>query len=184
MKTNCFIETSRLLLRPFLMEDKEALFDIVSDAETCSHDGGYPPYESMNDHFMNLCSVFSTQKGRYSIILKETGLFIGMAHLMQEDRAVSCQEIGYVLEKNHRRNGYAYEMACAMIKKLFEEAQVEIITASIFEFNEGSRALLDKLGFLKEGITHKALNHSLYGPMDLIDFYLPREVWKNKTLTF
>ena len=72
------LETTRLILRDYTLEDFEALFEILSDAETMQH---YPkPYdEEMTKHWIEW-NIQNYQKfgfGIWAVILKETGEFIG-----------------------------------------------------------------------------------------------------------
>lgn len=46
-----------------------------------------------------------------------------------------------------------------------------MITASVFQGNEKSMRLLNKLGFVKEGITHKAAKHCEAGIVDRSNYY-------------
>ena len=74
------LETERLILREYTWDDFEALFEILSDAETMQH---YPkPYdEKMTKRWIEW-SIENYQKygfGLWAVILKETGeMFLSM----------------------------------------------------------------------------------------------------------
>ena len=97
-----------------------------------------------------------------------------MIHLMDNDRAVPSYEIGYVLNKDYRRRGYASEAVNAIIDFCFANG-IEMITASAGSFNQISQQMLLKLGFEQEGISHKAEKHPIHGIVDSINFYLMKK---------
>ena len=72
------IETERLLLREYTPDDFDALYEIMSDAETMQH---YPaPFdESRTKRWIewNLENYVKYGFGLWAVVLKETGEFIG-----------------------------------------------------------------------------------------------------------
>lgn len=173
--SNLYIETDRLIIRPFELKDRYDIFEIVSDGETCSDDGGYEPFEEMNDEYNQLMKKFSGDIGRFVIQLKQRNKAIGLIHLSSLDnRAVEAYDIGYVVNKDYRKQGYGYEAVSNVIEYCFNKLQIDMITAEIFTWNQGSMNMLNKLGFVKEGIIHKATNHCKKGITDIINYYIER----------
>lgn len=72
------IETNRLMLRDYAMDDYEALYEIMSDPETMQH---YPnPFDEEKVRGWIQWNLDNYQKygfGLWAVILKETGAFIG-----------------------------------------------------------------------------------------------------------
>lgn len=164
------IESERLFLRPFQQADQFALFEILSDRETCYADGGYAPFSRMDSAYAALMHKFATEEGRYIIVLKSSGKPIGAVHLMPVDnRAVLACEIGYLVHPAYRRRGYAAEAIQAVVAACFA-AGCQLMTASAYAFNTPSMRLLEKVGFVKEGITHKAVRHCKYGVVDMVHY--------------
>ena len=94
---------------------------------------------------------FSKDKGRFVIELKQEHKVVGLIHLFQADkRAVWAYEIGY-----------AYEAVSYVMQQCFDEVHREMMTVSVFQGSEKSMRLLNKLGFVKEGITHEAAKQAL-----------------------
>ena len=94
---------------------------------------------------------FSKDKERFVIELKREHKVVRVIHLFQvNNRAIWAYEIGY-----------AYEAVSYVMQYCFNEVHMEMITASVFQGNEKSMRLLNKLGFVKEGITHKAAKQAL-----------------------
>ena len=166
-------ETKRLLLRKFRREDKVDLFDILSDEQTTLDDGGFHAFSKMDEEYEKLMEKFETQD-RYSIVEKETNYVVGTINLREDDRAVKTYELGYAISPKRRRKGYAYESVSSLIKVMFEQTDVQMFAVGHFPQNEASKALIEKLGFVYEGIDHKALFHEVYGPTDLICYYMDK----------
>ena len=121
------IETERLRIREYTEKDFEALYEILSDAETMKY---YPkPYDENGvRRWINWC-LDSYKKhgfGLWALELKDTGEFIGDCGIsMQNIDGETLPEIGYHINKNYWRRGYAKE-ACAAVKKwLFENTDFD-----------------------------------------------------------
>lgn len=170
-----YIETDRLIIRSFEFNDRYDIFEIVADEETCADDGGYKPFLELNNEYNQLMQKFSQDKGRFVIQLKQGSKAVGLIHLSSIDnRAVHAYDIGYVVNKSYRRQGYGYEAVSNVIRYCFDKLQIDMITAGIFPWNECSMNMLNKLGFVKEGITHRATNHCKEGIVDMINYYIDR----------
>lgn len=166
------LQTARLTISPFTAADSGGLFAMVSDAQTCGDDGGYPPFTAWDGAFDALVARFAADTGRYAIRLASTGEAIGILHLMLSDnRAVPCLSIGYVISKDHRRLGYAFEAMSAVVKACYDQLEAAMLEATTFPWNEGSMHLLQKLGFQREGVTHNAQRHCERGVVDTVNFY-------------
>lgn len=164
------IETERLLLRKLSPDDKNDVFEILSDEQTCLDDGGFHAFQAQEEAFNTMFAWMQTQR-RYAIVLKCEHKMIGLINLQDEERAVPAYELGFVLNPKYRRKGYAYEAISSIMAAWFEQTDVEMFTASHFPYNEASKKLIQKLGFTCEGTERKAMNHAVYGPIDLVCYY-------------
>lgn len=164
------LETPRLILRKLNSTDFNDIFEIISDEETCLDDGGFHAYSIKDDKFYSLMNLFLHQR-RVGIILKNENKLIGLINLQDEDRAVLTYELGFVLNKNYRHQGYAYEAINNLINDYFEKGKVEMFTVSHFPYNKSSENLIKKLGFTYEGIKKNALKHARDGILDLKCYY-------------
>lgn len=168
------IETPRLILRDCEEKDLPCCAAMFSNPETCANDGGYAPITDFVEQ-NELLNVFmeQSQKGeRYMIALKETDEAVGTIHLMPDDRrAVKAIELGYVTSPLHRRKGYTLEAVKALCDYLLHETDVELISASAILQNTPSLSLLEKAGFIREGMVRKAQKHPLYGICDYAAYY-------------
>ena len=114
------LETNRLIIREYTPDDFDALYEILSDAETMKY---YPkPYDEAGvRRWINWCMDSYRQHGfgLWALELKDTGSFIGDCGIsMQNIDEEILPEIGYHVHKNHWRQGYAKE-ACAAVKDWF-----------------------------------------------------------------
>ena len=153
------IETGRLLLRPFRASDAADCFAFLSDRETCHLDGGYEPYAAKDERFWKLMDIFASGEGRYMVERKEDGRVIGTVHLFPDDRrAVEAMEVGYVIAPDCRRR----------------ETDTQLIIAGVAVCNGPSIAMLEKLGFTREGMVRKAFFIPGQGAVDMVSFYRER----------
>jgi RimJ/RimL family protein N-acetyltransferase len=79
------METERLLLRPFVVDDAEALHrEIYADEQVVrwySSKGVLTP-EQTRQHLVDHCREWSeSDLGRHAVVLKEDGQFVGQIHL-------------------------------------------------------------------------------------------------------
>ena len=95
--------------------------------------------------------------------LKEDFIPIGYIRLgwMDDEHERCWLSYGMV---SHYREGYCYEALNTIIPALYRFNMVNKIEAEVFEFNEASRRLLEKLGFARNG---KRLN----------DYYYKNKYW-------
>lgn len=110
------LETERLILREYTMDDFDALYTILSDPVTMQH---YPaPYDANGTRRWLQWSMDHYQKygfGLWAMELKETGQFIGDCGItLQKIDGDQLPEIGYHVHKDYWRKGYAKEAARAV----------------------------------------------------------------------
>lgn len=165
------IDTERLLIRRIKDSDKVDFFEMFSDAETAINDG-CRPYTEMDKKFESEYKYLVSDEMHYAIELKECHKMIGIMHLTEiTKRAVKCYELGYDIHPAFRRKGYATEAIKAIMKYCFNVLDIEMITATVYDWNKESASLLNKLGFIQEGKIHKAQKHYKYGAVDVLWFY-------------
>lgn len=167
------VETERLRLRRFLSGDEPDCFAFLSDRETCYLDGGYEPFDTIDEEYDCLMERFRTQNGRFMIVLKAENKVIGTITLRDDpSRVVKTMELGYVISPNYRRRGYMTELLPAVHRQLFSICGVELVRASAIEKNVPSLNLLKKLGYLREGRIRKGFYYPGEGSIDLVSYYL------------
>ena len=169
------ISTPRLFLRKISEQDKQDMFELVSDEQGCLDDGGYHAFTEMDEEFDALFQQFLNQT-RYAIVLAAENKAIGIINVMQEYRAIPTYELGFSINPAYQRQGYAYEAVSSLIATWFEQTDAQMFLAGHFPYNNASKQLIRKLGFTYEGCRHKVVNHAVYGPTDLEYYYLEKQV--------
>ena len=110
------IETERLILREYTLDDFDALYEILSDPETMQH---YPaPFDEARTRRWiewNLENYERYGFGLWAVVLKETGEMIGDCGItIQNIDREMLPEIGYHIHKKYWRRGFAKEAARAV----------------------------------------------------------------------
>ena len=152
------IETDRLILRCLDFCDAGHLFRLRSDPKYAEL-FGWKPYTSIGqaiDRIQrcrddNSCYVFS-------VVPKIIGEAVGGLCIWNIDSNKKIAEIGYDLEKEHRRKGYAFEACGVVLRFAFNELKMETITAFPSVKNYPSIKLLRKLGFECKGIIKSVMD--------------------------
>ena len=123
------LETERLLLREYTMEDFDSLYGILSDMETMKH---YPkPFdgeEVRNWILWNIENYRVFGFGLWAVVLKENGEMIGDCGVtMQTINGKIKPEIGYHIHKEYQGRGYATEAAKRCKEFVFESTPFNIV---------------------------------------------------------
>lgn len=142
--------TERLVLRPLRVEDAEALHPMYSDADANTY-GSHPATMTLEESRARLEKGIADPTWRaWAITLKGDDTAIGTV-ACYEKRQGKVTEIGYILKRAFWGRGIATEAVAAMIDLLFAEGQRRVFADTDPE-NAASIALLERLGFQREGL--------------------------------
>ena len=138
------IRTARLLLRPFRESDYDDLFEFLSQLKDDEFKG-YPciNYENGREH---LKYRLGSEEFR-AIELTSSGKVIGNIYCGK--REFEAKEIGYIVNKNYQRQGYAAEALRAVIADAFREGAHRVFAECDLR-NAASWKLLEKCGLRRE----------------------------------
>ena len=142
------IETERLILRESTWEDFNDLYEILSCPITMSY---YPkPYdEEGTKRWINWClnSYKNEGFGLWAVCLKDSNKFIGDCGLsIQNIDGEKLPEIGYHINKNYWKKGYAKEAANAVKKWAFENTKYEKLYSYMNKENVASYKTAESIG--------------------------------------
>lgn len=148
------IETSRLLLRPFLLSDAIANFEMDSNPNVLR----YLPVKAHTDiqqSYQLIEHILSQYKengiGRVAVVLKETNEFIGWSGFKFITEPMNNHqdfyELGYRFQEKHWGKGYATEAAQACVTYGFEVLKLKVIYAIAYANHVASQSVLKKSGF-------------------------------------
>lgn len=145
MKT--VVETNRLRLRPFKIEDAEEMFySWTSDPEVTKY-VTWNVHQSIDEtRFLLDFWIKQYEKPErinFAIELKEGNVLIGGIDVVGYLDGIPV--VGYVLSRKHWNNGYMTEALRCMIELLFSLGHNEIIVDAIVE-NIGSNKVIVKCG--------------------------------------
>ena len=169
------IETERLLLREYTLDDFDALFEIVSDSETMQH---YPaPFDEERTRGWITWNLENYKKygfGLWAVVLKETGEFIGDCGIsIQNIDGEMLPEIGYHIHKMHWRKGFGKEAARAVRDWVFEHTDYDIVYSYMKYTNVGSYSTAIANGMKKVKEYPDPKNEISYA------YAITREEWKH-----
>ena len=146
------LETERLILREFTVDDLNDLHEIFGDEEVMKN--CEPVYDiAKTEEFLNEFCINNDPKMAFAAVLKENGKLIGYVLFKSIDEP-EIFEIGFFFNKEYWRKGYAYEIGERLIRYGFEDLKLHKISAEAIDV-EKSVSLMKKLGMKLEGIQRK-----------------------------
>lgn len=176
------LETERLLLRDLQINDKEAIFDYRSDAETNQFQSWIPKtLEEVETFIHNNSKEFNQPETWYQLLITDRNTKdiigdVGVHFIDQENQQV---EFGITLSKKHHHKGYASEALKGLIDYMFTDLQKHRITTSVDPENASSINLMNRIGFRKEA--HFIQSLYLNGVwVDDVVFALLQKEWLNR----
>ena len=138
------LRTQRLLLRQFTEADYGDLFEFLSQLEDDEFEG-YPgiTFENGREHLENRLG----SEEYYAVALQDSGKVIG--NIYCGNREYGAKEVGYIVNRNYRRRGYAGEALSAVVENAFRVGAHRVY-AECDPRNTASWKLLEKLGMKRE----------------------------------
>lgn len=88
---------------------------------------------------------------RLAIEALDTGEMVGAVSSNHADPQAGRFEYGVTVGAEHRRKGYAAEAVVMLLRYMFAERRYHKCEARVFDYNQGSLALHQRLGFVEEG---------------------------------
>ena len=173
MNNKVKLKTSRLILRPILLEDFSAIYNYSKDDEW----GQYMDPHTL-EHVENLVCNWVTSSWdispRFSIMLNSnviggTGLYIDVGN--------NIAEIGYSLAKNYWGKGYITEATTEVMRWGFEDLKLYKIFARANAENFRSLNVMGKLGMNQEALL-KGHNIIRGKRKDEVVFSILKDNWK------
>ncbi len=144
------IETPRLYLREFTIEDAQLLIDLNSNPNVIRYTGD-GPVKDLDEAKRILNDIifpqYKNKMGRWAVHLKSNDEFIGWCGLkfIADDNEI---DLGYRFFENHWGKGYASESAKAVLDYGVNTLKLKNIIARAAKDNPASIAVIQKLGFV------------------------------------
>lgn len=169
MRTMPVLETERLVIQPFVMDDLAAVHKLYVAIGWA--DAGAPPAEQLElrreyvqwstlNH-VQLARLSQPPYGDRAVVLKGTGQLIGMCGLVpyiepfgqlpyfggvRDGLATAEMGIMWAISPAHQRQGYATETAIALVDYTFKEMHLRHIIATTSYDNVASQGVMRKIG--------------------------------------
>jgi [ribosomal protein S5]-alanine N-acetyltransferase len=152
-----FLETKRLVLKVPKLSDLENLVALRTDPDVMKYIGtGALQTREQVKEFLDKVYPYLKEYGFafYSVFEKKTGDFVGQAGLFHLgfDLNQSDIELAYRLHKKYWHQGYATELAKALIEWGFSVLSLPKIVAIVHPENQRSRRVMEKSGMSYHGM--------------------------------
>jgi len=149
------LTASRVRLRPLCADDADDLFALQSNASVMRY-WSHPPWTEREQAVKRLEQLARDRETIefYPWAVTKTGhdMLIGTMSLFALNREQRRAEIGYALGANWWGYGYATEMLRAAVEFAFGPLDLERLEADIDPRNAASCRLVERVGFLREGL--------------------------------
>ena len=148
------LETERLILRRFTLNDARDVFDYASNPEIAKY-VGWEHHKSIDDAIDFLNRVIptyedpKTKEWTWGVVLKANGKLIGACSLWGEPVHARA-EVGYVIGRDYWGQGFASELTARLLHFAIHELRLPAVYGVFEQDNVVSRRLLEKLGFVFE----------------------------------
>ena len=147
--------TDRLRVRPVTEDDLPALAAVNGDDEVTR----YLPYASWRSAddgraWLERMRALEAAGGARQLVVarRDDDIAIGSMLLFRHDEPSARVELGYVLGREHWRQGIAREALAAVLRHVFGRLGLRRVEAEVHVGNVASQALLERLGFRREGL--------------------------------
>jgi len=149
------LETKRLILRKFNLDDFDAVHAYASSKENTVYMLFGPNDEAATRAFIQKAIAKASETPvvdhQFAATLKSTGTLIGSCDLhFHGDEA----EIGWIIHQDYWQQGYGAELGNALLRLGFDELDMHRIIARCDAENIGSSRLMEKIGMRREGLSY------------------------------
>ena len=149
------LHTDRLRLRPFNDADAGALFAVQSSAHVLRY-WDSPPWSERerSQAFITACRRMADEGSgaRLAVDRLSDGVFIGWCSLTGWNPDYRSASLTYCLDAAAWGQGYATEAARALLAWAFDTLDLNRVQAEADTRNAASARVLEKLGFMREGM--------------------------------
>jgi len=156
MKIRTALETERLRLRLFTLDDLPAMYELSTDPDVIKY--ADTPVKDMAEARQRLEQgpLADYQKygyGRFAVELKETGEVIGFCGIKYLPE-IDLPEVGYRYLKEYWGRGIGTEAAKACVRFARDDLKVNKLVALIIPENIASIRVAEKLGMSRGPLIH------------------------------
>ncbi|MBT1160345.1 MULTISPECIES: GNAT family N-acetyltransferase [Bifidobacterium] len=147
------IETQRLMMRPFTLDDEDIISALYGDPEIMTYmPCGCLTDEGIRDHVRQVVSDWDVRPQtnyEMAVIAKSDSRKIGRARIHMDYESDTAM-LGWLLVRSEWGKGYATEITKSLLKYCFDVMQVHRVCALCHPNNIGSWKVMEKCGLRKE----------------------------------
>ena len=150
-----FLAGDRIALRTIEEEDLDFLQEGINDPSVWRAIGSSEPINGPQEQefFENVVCG----DDEVTLLVAVDGAPAGTVGLSPRPDEADAAELGYWLASEYRQQGYGREAAGLVTNYAFQQRGLHRVSARVFAFNDASQALLESLGFVREGTNREAV---------------------------
>ncbi|NMB38908.1 MAG: GNAT family N-acetyltransferase [Firmicutes bacterium] len=174
LRKNVYLESERLLLRPFSLDDAEDMYAYASDPIVTKY-LTWQPHINIAQTRKVLNDFFINKPGIYAIVLKQEQRCIGCIHIRIDDRHDKAS-FGYVLNRDYWNHGYMTEALDQILELAFNKLKLNRVESTHYARNERSGRVMQKAGMYYEGVGRQEvkIKGTYY---DVVHYAILRNEW-------
>lgn len=172
------LHTPRLVLRPFALEDAEAVYTCCRLPEL-GDNAGWKPHENRAESREVIRNVFLGKEGIWAITERASGELVGSVGLLPDPKRENpdLRMLGYWLAQSRWGKGLMSEAVGAVLEHAFTAAGLTAVSVCCYPHNARSQRLIERSGFCYEGTLHHAVRDHRGLLFDLRSYWLDRKQW-------
>lgn len=143
-----FLEGDLVELRPLDTDDATFLQTLINDPRVRLRLGAYEPFT----HTQEVEWIEQRDESdEVNLIITADDDRVGIIGFTPKHQAWGIVEAGYFVHPDHWGYGYATDALECICRYAFTERRLHKVAAEVFETNEASQRVLEKVGFVEEG---------------------------------
>lgn len=151
------IRTARLLLRSWRLGDEEALVRNINHRAVWRNVGDSIPFPYTRAAADAFLAMALKDERSWHLAIEASGDVVGSIGMYRFDgRQRYTGTIGYMLGPHAWGRGYASEALAALSDAAFAQTDVARLDAHVYAWNPASCRVLEKCGFVREGVLRKS----------------------------
>lgn len=171
------LESERLILRNFTERDASDVYRYAVDPDVGPR-AGWKPHESRAESlaivqmFINDDNVWAIERASDHRVIGSLGL-----HADKWRNLPDARMFGYVLAQDCWGQGYMSEAVRRAMEYCFLEGNMRLLSVSHYTFNDRSRRVIEKCGFLYEGTLRQTYLRYDGAVFDEAIYSITKEEW-------
>lgn len=178
MDKDLIIETERLVLRQWSLDDVDAIVDGLNNINISKWMSHTPYPYTKQDAIDFITKSIDNKLYNFAIVLKENNKVIGGTQLRNIDTYQGTAHGGIWINEKYHGHGYGREAWGARIKYAFEVLGLRRLENGYFKGNEKSWKMQEMFGYKQEGL--KRQRYKCMATGEIVDEYITgllKEEW-------